>query len=588
MNSEQLLNGNLEPMLIDLLDDKLSDSDFSSLVNALRESEELRKRACLFLCDDTLLTDEIGTSQQVSILIDALSFQRQSNTEAAKVRPAASQKIIKFPLLQMVNRNGLKVAAAASLIVVALLVHNLMMMSKVSRLYTLALQGAGQGEVEVVVGSDQHDLRLDKRGDSDLALHEQPVLLGRIIGLSDAEVYEGATQYSLGDTLEEGQRIQIESGVLELLLSTGAKVTAEGPVDFELSSLLRMDLDRGKIVAAVPRTARGYTIVTPTSELVDIGTQFGVAVADSGDTELHVFDGDVVARSLVDELGTDLIHAKENEALRFDVTSAEPERLNAKESDFIRRLGPNISINDLPEMPKTNNLSLWLSADAISDANLGDSVSIWRDILLGDNKYANDARQFEPARCPTYAIDKANRPVLQFNGWSTVFTVDPIDYTDHYTIFLVCTPGPTSFAQDYFGGILFKHGDAPTLELSLLSSMKARGWVWPGRDKSNVGVLTSTDTMSDSQVSVIAYQYDSAASRARLWLNGKIQAETDAPIELRQTATAYIGGHSNTGIKANFFGGIYEIVIYNESLDDEKMQLLNSYFVERYDVQQLP
>src|SRR5690606_4222750 len=113
-------------------------------------------------------------------------------------------------------------------------------------------------------------------------------------------------ELTYGDSIDEGQVVHLESGGLEILLTNGAKITASGPSEFELSSLVKMDLQNGKIVAAVPRTARGYTIMTPALELVDIGTQFGVSVTPSGDTELHVFDGDVVARSRVGEASVEL------------------------------------------------------------------------------------------------------------------------------------------------------------------------------------------------------------------------------------------------------------------------------------------
>ena len=72
----------------------------------------------------------------------------------------------------------------------------------------------------------------------------------------------------------------------------------------------------------MPRFARGYTILTPTAEVVDLGTEFGVDVDDSGASEVHVFDGDVVARPARGwRFARPTIHARQDEAIQFAATT---------------------------------------------------------------------------------------------------------------------------------------------------------------------------------------------------------------------------------------------------------------------------
>ena len=47
----------------------------------------------------------------------------------------------------------------------------------------------------------------------------------------------------------------------------------------------------GKVSATVPEQAKGFTIATPRSRVLDLGTSFDLAVAANGDTELQVLDG---------------------------------------------------------------------------------------------------------------------------------------------------------------------------------------------------------------------------------------------------------------------------------------------------------
>ena len=52
-----------------------------------------------------------------------------------------------------------------------------------------------------------------------------------------------------------------------------------------------------KLAAEVPPEVSGFTVVTPSAEVKDIGTRFAVALLDTGRTELEVFEGEVQAKS---------------------------------------------------------------------------------------------------------------------------------------------------------------------------------------------------------------------------------------------------------------------------------------------------
>ncbi len=71
----------------------------------------------------------------------------------------------------------------------------------------------------------------------------------------------------------------------------------EGPASWQLSSDQRLQLDSGKLVAQVPKACVGFTVVTPTAEVVDLGTEFGVEVDSQGATQLHVIRGRVELKS---------------------------------------------------------------------------------------------------------------------------------------------------------------------------------------------------------------------------------------------------------------------------------------------------
>jgi len=100
-----------------------------------------------------------------------------------------------------------------------------------------------------------------------------------------------------GQAVLGSESYEIRAGTLELVTSLGARVVIEAPAAFRFESSQRLHLIRGRMTADVPPPAKGFTVVTPTGEAVDLGTKFGVDVPIQGQSEIHVFQGEVIAQS---------------------------------------------------------------------------------------------------------------------------------------------------------------------------------------------------------------------------------------------------------------------------------------------------
>ena len=94
-----------------------------------------------------------------------------------------------------------------------------------------------------------------------------------------------------------GESYDLAAGVLELETRRGAQIVIEAPATFRVESPQRLRLTQGRIAADVPPRAKGFTVVTPSGEAIDLGTRFAVDVPTSGAAEVHVFSGEVVARA---------------------------------------------------------------------------------------------------------------------------------------------------------------------------------------------------------------------------------------------------------------------------------------------------
>lgn len=106
-----------------------------------------------------------------------------------------------------------------------------------------------------------------------------------------------------GGTLptEEGARLssgklRLAEGVAKITFDSGAEVRLEGPAELQIVSAGRCVLSSGRVVAKVPPPAIGFVIDTPSAELTDFGTEFGVNVRDGQAAEVQVFDGIVDAK----------------------------------------------------------------------------------------------------------------------------------------------------------------------------------------------------------------------------------------------------------------------------------------------------
>jgi hypothetical protein len=112
-----------------------------------------------------------------------------------------------------------------------------------------------------------------------------------VAALRDAR-FGDVRELRVGQRLDVG-RIELTAGMVELEFGGGARAVFVAPVILEVASHQRAKLLRGVLTARVPPGAEGFTVATPTAEVIDLGTEFEVAVGDSGKTAVSVILGAV-------------------------------------------------------------------------------------------------------------------------------------------------------------------------------------------------------------------------------------------------------------------------------------------------------
>ncbi len=119
-----------------------------------------------------------------------------------------------------------------------------------------------------------------------------PPVVAKVEASLDCD-WGGVVNHATPD-LRQGQQIRFTSGLLEVCYRSGATVVLEGPARYTLADDNSGRLELGKLTAQVPAAAQGFVVATPTAEVTDLGTSFGVVVDEGGPALVQVFQGMVL------------------------------------------------------------------------------------------------------------------------------------------------------------------------------------------------------------------------------------------------------------------------------------------------------
>lgn len=263
----------LRGLVADLCEGDISPVDHAELQEILRASEEARAQFLEQMCVHAGLEWEIAARGKLAALIDSCQgggFDREP------LGILTSPTLGESPPRKL--RPILFLAAAASLLVAAA-VYWLPSLRQ-------SLSGSRRGD-GVVQNSD-----LPSK-----IINAPPVVAAIAPATDDCRwlfekesLYEkesdgGRTEVHSGDTL------RVLGGTLTLTYTHGSEVTLKAPAILEVVTSMRGRLIRGRATVTVALGAEGFTIDTPGTSVVDLGTVFGIEVDDFGRTDVAVFRG---------------------------------------------------------------------------------------------------------------------------------------------------------------------------------------------------------------------------------------------------------------------------------------------------------
>lgn len=154
-------------------------------------------------------------------------------------------------------------------------------------------------------------------GPTDIRPKPETVFVGRVTDMTKCEWVDPKTGTLAGAYVPLGRTFALVSGLMEVTYDTGAKVILQGPCTYQVESRTGGFLTQGRLTARLVkkaesgllastakqhsdtrRTLSPFVVRTPTAEVADLGTEFGVEVDKFGVSKAHVYEGKVEFRAI--------------------------------------------------------------------------------------------------------------------------------------------------------------------------------------------------------------------------------------------------------------------------------------------------
>ncbi len=150
------------------------------------------------------------------------------------------------------------------------------------------------------------------------SLDPKTEIIGKITGMADCKWADSRAKIFNGTNVRLGCKYALVSGLMEITYDTGTAVILQGPVTYEVESRNGGFLPIGRLTGKVKnKAAKGFVVRTPTAVVTDLGTEFGVDVDKSGQSDVCVHSGEVTIRGAGTACTSPSIVLKAGEAKRI-------------------------------------------------------------------------------------------------------------------------------------------------------------------------------------------------------------------------------------------------------------------------------
>lgn len=167
---------------------------------------------------------------------------------------------------------------------------------------------------------------------------ERVAVLSKSVGAEFSFGPNGERSPGEGVDLRQGA-YELTSGLVEIEYDSGALLLVQAPATFELVDDASVRLEDGQVSAHVPQAAIGFRIDSPGATVIDMGTDFAVQAVRDQESEVHVFQGEVLVDLHGDKgKSSDPLRLVTGEATRVDYLTGMPSGIDIDSQQFLRTL----------------------------------------------------------------------------------------------------------------------------------------------------------------------------------------------------------------------------------------------------------
>lgn len=297
----------LDALLHDLCEGRLDDGSRGQLLKLLASNDQAMRRyvETIHLASEVIdWTRRDDQADVLEMMLGDLCQQKACDVELAahfsSERPdSEEEKSLRDRLVRKQSRSGAWiVVVAASFLIVC-----------------FGLFWERDAQQDALVGSGNEHIAIDeahrKSGQGETptknltASSDAKNYVARIVEATSGVLWkDNQAPFDLLLRVGVGNRVAIDSGVVRLKYFSGAEIILHGPAEFTPTGIASGHLATGRVTGKVTGPEKKkFTLSTPSAQVVDLGTVFGVAVggSEAGDaleTDVCVFDGEVEVSSL--------------------------------------------------------------------------------------------------------------------------------------------------------------------------------------------------------------------------------------------------------------------------------------------------
>ncbi len=414
-----------------------------------------------------------------------------------------------------------------------------------------------------------------------------------------------------------GRKYILSSGLLEITYDSGAKVILQGPCTYEVESTAGGYLALGKLTARVeekrsevrgqrsdhsplsPLPSPLFSVRTPTALITDLGTEFGVEVDEAGITESHVFRGSVKVlvldgtgnlpspseRWAGDEGSGREVILRENESARVQPDKDAENRLvivrgAADPAGFVRP-------GQLEQVAKERRLRPLRRWQAFSEKlRKRDDLVAYYDFQPDGDNYALLPNRAATGRRLDGRVDGAEWVHGRFPGRSALY------FHGHGSGDKVVLPEPErfNFIGPFSVAVWFKVERFTEMYQALVAKGDTTWRLQQSGDTNLLAFDTDYDQNGERvphhmpgrtevadgrwHLAVAVYEPAGGVARKRLYLDGRLEGEDEAPLPLNENDEPVWLGANGRGSGREFWGLIDEAAVFAAALSADEVEAM--------------